>query len=417
MSETKTPRTFPVASAISSQTDATIVDPAIANPGPPAGSFDDIFAMPVPETDADREAARIREEILKSSFGRFDVHDWTEFNAPPCTGNEGDHACEFELRYLKVATAITKNALSPTGPKALKITLYRNKIRFTTSSWAAFADVQYALLRPATTLDNDEQISLILDHALLSKCAVSCPDATVKLLFHSDPSTLSFQAEKVRLDLCTRPKKDFIDHFSELSTPTYVRQINPTILHEAVRYQMLWVEQNDIQQYLSVVTIRDAQAIGGTVASIGLFKSSDFADLNISLRHDHLSVLHDILPKFDQNNAHLFETDNYYILRDENIIFGLEKTSHNCPSVTLPAEHDRVLVERRQLLDGLHRLLVVSIGPEQLVRLQLQGAGRTLLVLSTKDRDERTSRARMECFRTPLTWHQETRSRGRILPI
>lgn len=63
MSETKTPRTFPVASAISSQTDATIVDPAIANPGPPAGSFDDIFAMPVPETDADREAARFAKKF------------------------------------------------------------------------------------------------------------------------------------------------------------------------------------------------------------------------------------------------------------------------------------------------------------------------------------------------------------------
>ena len=283
----------------------------MAVPGLPPGSFDDICAIPVlQETDRNREAARIREDVLKSSFGRLDVRDWIEFNAPGCAPKLGDNPCVFEARYLREATTITKNALGPAAPKLsrVKITLLRNKLRFTTSSWAASADVQYPLLMPAICLENDEQISLILDHAILSKIAVSCPDATLNFVFHSDPRTLSIQAEKVSLDLCTLPTTEFTDHLSELGKPAHVCQINPKILHEAIRYHTLWAEPNQIMQDLSVVTIRDAQVIGGgTMQSIGLFKSNEFADMSLSLRYDHLSVLHDILLRFDRDHTHLFE--------------------------------------------------------------------------------------------------------------
>ena len=107
--------------------------------------------------------------------------------------------------------------------------------------------------------------------------------------------------------------------------------------------------------------------------------------------------------EFYEPDTHLFEADTHYVLRDQNIIFGFEKNTYSFPKIEFD-EHltvDNVLVGRSEILDELRRISVVSTGPDQLVRLELQGAGATaLLTLTTKDGDRKTSRTRLNCTRS-----------------
>ena len=394
MPETKT---VPGASVTSSA--APSVDEAIATPGPPSGSFDDIVEGAVPGT---AESARLLEELRNSNFGSPDVRDWTEFKLPDYLS--GDYPCLFEQRYLREAIAITKHAVG-VSPKhsGVKITVTRDKLQFTTANHAAFADVQYPLLAPAPTIENGRQVSLILDHAILAKIAATCPDAILNFVLQTDPPKLIIQAGKMRLDLCTLPKT-FTDYRNKLVQPNYVQQINPTILREAVRYNALWVKKNHIQQNLSVMAIKDSQAIGGSVSCIGFFKSDAFTGLNLSIRRDHLLTLENILMAFNRYGTHLFETETYYVLRDRNRIFGFEKTPYCFPELH-SVEHgtgDCVLVSRGQILDELRRISIVSTGPDQLVLLDLQGCGgMASLILTTKDGNRKTAHTRVECSRFP----------------
>lgn len=377
---------------MSTETTATEVefDPNALIDSAPAAAAD--FTDLVDSSTADDAMqARVAQELKSGAFGTIDVKDFSAFSAHDTIVSEGVYAFAVEQKFLKEATQVTKftTMLSKGGFGAVKITLFPTKLRLATFNQSAFSEVFIPLHSTIANIDEGKEIAFIFDQGVLTKIAQSFVDAVIQFSYDAAKSLLTITSGKTQLQLSTYAKLEFVDYHNKIGSPRYLRQLPPELLRKAINYTSLFVRKDDLQLNMSLLDIRDASVIGGNYASIGVFQSEQFNGLDLRIKYDIIKAFEAIMPRFNTENTHLFETDLFYIVRDENLYFGFEKTQSKFPPIAKFFEMkapDHVLVPRVQLLNSLYKLSVVSVDRDLLVRTIISGSGsEATLTLMTKD--------------------------------
>lgn len=336
-------------------------------------------------------SARVAQELRSGAFGTIDVKDFSAFSVHDAIVTEGVYAFSVEQKFLKEATQVTKftTMLSKGGFGAVKITLFPTKLRLATFNQSAFSEVFVPLHSTIENIDEGKEIAFIFDQGVLTKIAQSFVDAVIQFSYDASKSLLTITSGKTQLQLSTYAKLEFVDYHNKIGSPRYLRQLPPDLLRKAINYTSLFVRKDDLQLNMSLLDIRDSSVIGGNYASIGVFESAQFDGLDLRIKYDIIKAFEAIMPRFNTENTHLFETDLFYIVRDENLYFGFEKTQSKFPPVAKFFEMkapDHVLVPRVQLLNSLYKLSVVSVDRDLLVRTIISGSGtEATLTLMTKD--------------------------------
>ena len=103
----------------------------------------------------------------------------------------------------------------------------------------------------------------------------------------------------------------------------------------------------------------------------------------------------------------MFETENYYIIRDQNVYLGIEKTDVTFP----PLKHllttkieESFIVSRSVILSALQKLSVVTEDRDILISFLIKGKNPTAtLTLSIKDKTGRKSKDILNISRQDTT--------------
>lgn len=334
---------------------------------------------------------RVAAELRSGAFGMIDVKDFSAFSAHDTIVSEGVYAFQVEQKFLKAATQMTKftTMLSKGGFGAVKVTLFPTRLRLATFNQSAFSEVFIPLHATVANIDKGKEIAFIFDQGVLTKIAQSFVDAVIQFSYDAAKSLLTITSGKTQLQLSTYAKLEFVDYHNKIGEPRYLCQLTPELLRKAINYTSLFVRKDDLQLNMSLIDIRDASVIGGNYASIGVFQSDKFKGLDLRIKYDIIKAFEAIIPRFNPENTHLFETDLFYIVRDENLYFGFEKTQSKFPPINKFLEMqapDHVLVPRVMLLNSLYKLSVVSVDRDLLVRTVISGSGtEATLTLMTKD--------------------------------
>lgn len=366
------------------------------------GNFGDLIAGG--DAGDDQQAAAINNELKSSTFGSLDIKDFSDFNAQDVVPDDGTYVFSVEQKFLKEATAVTRLTTAARGTFGVtKVTLFRDKLRLSTFNQTAFSEMLIPLHEKTPSLADGQEISFIFDHAVLSKIANTFVDAIVSFQFIAEKHLLIITSGKTKLELSTFNKTDFTDYHAKLGSPEYKAQINPLTLRRGIQYAGTFVKKDDIQLNLSLIDVRDGQVLGGSYSAIGIYQAKALADQNVRIKYEVIQILDKILGKFHETNTHLFETDNYYILRDENLYLGFEKTEFSFPPVKAFLDikaTDHILVPRSNLLNALYKLSVVSVDRDLLVNIKLEGLGaQAVATLVTKDASGKESQDVLQVFR------------------
>lgn len=335
-----------------------------------------------------------QKELKESSFGVVDIQNFEDFNKEDYVPQEGEYKFSVEQKFLKVATSITRLTASGSASSfgACKITLFNNKIKVSSFNQINFSEVFVPLhenLEPAQE-ETEKEKSFIFDHNILAKISQRFSDSIITFIFNAEKSLLMIKSGKSELQLSTYPETDFTAYHSKIGETEHKGKIDTNLFRTAIKYISQFVKKNDVQLTLSIAELRDGYLTGGNNSSIGVFKSPKLEGINVKIKYEVLSILEKILPHFHGVNTHLFETDSFFILRDENLYFGFEKVIHSFPPVDdffkSKTKGYKAIIPREELLNSLHKLSVVSINKDLLVKGIISGnAAEAELQLITKD--------------------------------
>jgi len=365
------------------------------------GQFEDLVSQEVSASSDE-----INAELKTGNFGSVDIKDFSEFNTPDYIPTAGEYVFSVEQKFLKAATSITRLTASASKSSfgTAKVTLFSSKMRLATFNQTAFSEVFIPVHGEVQGIEEGKEISFIFDQNILAKIASTFVDAVITFIFNADKNLLVITSDKTRLELSTAPETDFVKYHSKIGDPTYLNKINTEVLRKGLNYVASFVKKDDIQLNLSLIDVKDQMMVGGAYSAIGIFQSPAFLEIEFKVKYEIIGILEKIAGHFHDANTHLFETENFYILRDENLYFGFEKTTFNFPPVAqffqAPTTGDQILIPRGQLLNSLYKLSVVSIDKDLLVQVKITGSGNdSEIYLATKDSTGKISEDTLQIYR------------------
>lgn len=361
--------------------------------------FSDLVEGGAAATDA------LKEELAASSFGSLDINDFHDFSAKDYVPTTGEYRFALEQKWLREGTSVIRQVSSVAARGnfgGMKVTLYKGKIRLATFSQSAFCEIFLPVFQGLADLE--QEVSFIFDQGVMAKIASSFGDAIIEFTFFAEKSLLEIKSGNTKLELSTFPPEDFVDYHAKLGTPQPIARLDPVIFKNALKYANQFVRKDDISANLSIVDVRNGLVIGGSYASVGLFTAKALEGLNFKVKFEALATLEKLLGRMHQTNTRLFDAGSFYMIRDENMYFGFEKSQFEFPAVDSfqNAEMgESLLVQRPDLINSLNKLSVVSIDRDMLVRLQIEGLGKDVrFELSTADASGRRSTDRISGFRS-----------------
>lgn len=377
-----------------------------------ADDFDSLVSSSTPDDDGPTLAAlALREQVSSDDFGVLNVEDFAAFNASDYTPEAGEYIFSVEQKYLKEATRTTGNTVSKTAAQfgAVKVALLKDKegrdfMRLQTFAQSAFSEQLIPLpqaVNPA--LDPNKPVAFVMDHSVLAKIADKFPDAVITFKFLADKKLLVIEQDKTKLEIGTFERTDFTEYHSKIGEPQMKGKVNPTLLRNGVKFLQNFTRKDDIQANLSLIEFRDSEIVGGTLSALGVFSSELIGDLTMKVKYEAIQTFEKMLSRFNPENTYLFETDSFYILRDETLYFGFEATKHSFPATAQffkIASEENVLIPRVQLLNSLFKLSVVNVDRDLTVNMALDGIGHdAVLTLTTEDASGKKSRDELKVTR------------------
>ena len=333
-------------------------------------------------------------------FTAFDVHD--------ITPTEGEYQFAVEQKLLKEATAST-GLLAVAGARAdygtTKITIYAHQLRLQTFNQAAFCEVFIPLTEQGSNprLEPGHEVSFVFGHKGLALAASTFPGAILNFRFSADTKILHIeQGETIAREL-TSARETFTDYHVRIGDKRRIGKVNPVILRQGVDYLEPFAKKDDVEANFSLIEFRNGSVVGGSPAAVGQFSSPLFHNLELKIKHEIIATLKKVLGRFNPEKTYLFETENYYILRDDHLFFGFERFLHKFPPLDKFWELSSeafVRVPRSQLLTGLLTISLFRTEPDAFVRLHVEGAGLdTRLHLTTRNPADVASTTTLECSR------------------
>jgi hypothetical protein len=155
------------------------------------------------------------------------------------------------------------------------------------------------------------------------------------------------------------------------------------------------------------------------MTSISTYQSPALSGLDMQIRRDLAGVLSKALARLDPKETHLFEAGRFYLIRDRDTFFGLEKGRDKFPAKAIQRyisfEPDQIVsVSRKEMLAALSRLAIADPGGDALLQMgvvKIDGEdGPAEIVLKVQDQGGRTSEDRVEARIDAQKGHSSYRS-------
>lgn len=361
-------------------------------------NFDDLVE------GGEETVAALHAELKTTEFGSLDVKDFTEFSASDYTPTEGEYVFSIEQKWLREATSVMRlvSQVSSRGcSNGTKVTVFKDKVRLATFNQAAFSEIFVPTFSKQFALE--KEISFVFDLGVLSKIASSFGDAIIEFKFLAKAGLLEIASGNTRLELSTVPSEDFVDYHSKISNPEMLATLDPLAFKSGLSYIIPFVQKDEVSANLSLIDVRNGVMIGGAHTAIGLYQHKSLEDLNFKVKFEVMGTLEKLMSRFHQTNTHLFNAGAFYIIRDENLYLGFEKSQFDFPAIHTyqnAVMKESILVQRSDLVSSLNKLSVVSVDRKMLVRLDISGVGKDVqFKLTTTDAAGRESSDKLSGFR------------------
>lgn len=337
-----------------------------------------------------------------------DIKDFKVFATKNSVPLCGTYTFEIEQRFLREGTWITglTSSISKSSVNAVRVTIFDGSIKLSTFNQSAFSEIVLPTKRTELPEGEAPVPSFIFDQSILAKVAQNFVAEDLKFAFDAERRILVISAGKTRLEFQTYTEVDFTDYHLKLSEPQYIAKVDTELLKAGIQYSKIFCKKDDTQLAFSLMDSKGAKLVAGNYTALGIFDSS-LEDMGIKVKFEALEAFSKILGRFNAENTHIFSTETYFILRDENLYFGWETTNLEFPSVegflSDKSAKDFILVLRDQLLKSLKKLSVVSRDKDTLVKIGVSGKGNTAkMILSIKDASGKTSRDEIKILRQSI---------------
>ena len=227
--------------------------------------------------------------------------------------------------------------------------------------FATFGETFLPLKEPAPDIENEQPISFVVSFYDLD-IAGAAVDGEVRMTYRPEQKRVNLMSGNFERPLVALPVEKFTDFGAAkigAIDPTSRHPIDPALLKRAIRYVGPAVEEDHLLEWPSVLELRGGRMMGGNQRAIAVFTAAKLNGLGIRIRRPFIDSVAAILPMLD-GEAALFETPNFYIIRDRSTAFGFEKPRASFPNIDfLLAPHpgrDRVAFVRQTFINAMATL-------------------------------------------------------------
>lgn len=351
----------------------------------------------LPETDSTPK--EVLRELKESYYGTKNITDFADFlNAGTPSVTKEPLCFETRVGFLRYATSVLKyvSSGSKLAPSVVKLTVFENELKLTGYTAVACLDVMIPLVK-ASSLGSLPETSFLMDFNVLSRITANFDNETLKFQHNPKTQLLSLDAKDTHLETSTREDSEWVSYHARFKSIQAIPcRLNGDILTASLRYLSLFARKDIGQESLAVFECRDGSIVGGHSAAVGVFKSDSLRDTPIRLKHEIVPTLQKVLPFFCFEKMALFETETFYIIRDQNLYLAVEKTPLTFPalkSLLSSPRADTFRLPRQVLLGSLQKLSVVLPSRDVLLKISLVGSlSKSLLVVSVRDQAGKESR-------------------------
>lgn len=362
-------------------------------------------------SEADEKIDKSVNTDLKKSeiFTSVDISDFNDFNIYGLIPENGQISFMVEQRFLKSAAAVTRLTVGAAGTNTgnVRFVIIDNKIKLLSFNQNAFAEVIIPTItgdyiKVGTDTEKDWP-AFIFDQRVLNRIA-DFGDEVIEFRVDYSKSLLVIKAGKTHLEFSILPESEFVQYKSKITNLNYIDKVNTDILSEAIQYVSRFIKKDDVQVNFSLADCRNGKIVSGSFAAVGIFEAEDLNKVPFKVKFEALNIIGKALQHFGLENTHLFNSESYHIIRDENLYIGFEQTQLSFPPVEKHLEFandgDVIVIPRRQILNSLYKLSVVSATKDHPVLCKISGKeDGAILNISIKDIAGKVSQDEIKVFR------------------
>jgi len=349
-------------------------------------------------------------DALKNKFFKgADINNFSDFNLVDNRPTFGEYSFKIEQKFLKDATKALKVVSGLAHETKVKFTIFKDRLKLSLFVRDIFSEVVIPLSEPSDDQQsfNAGGISFVFNLSVLYKIAYEFEDSILEFNFDAEKLLIKLKSGNTKLELSALDDS-IVNYHSKMTTFKFISRIDIVRFRDALKYISYFTHKNNVQNMLSIASYQRGSLTGGSFTSVGIYTYDVCRGLDLHIRYECLEILYRILPYFNIKNTHLFETDKFYILRDENLYFGFEKAQCKFPSVdkflNSKLEEDNFHISRRDLLRGLRKLAIVTQDGKGSLKLGVSGLGETQLELSIKSISGRQSKDILNIFRKSVKY-------------
>lgn len=364
--------------------------------------------------DTDSSPKEVIRELKEVLYVNKDIYDFEEFLTEGIANTEVDLVFSIDTKYLRYACGVLKHVYtgSKIAPNTIKITVFENQLKLSGFNPVIFGEVFIPLFKNTNIRREYEKVSFVFDFPTLARLTSSFEKAILTCAYKSDKKLLEVKSGNAVLELATKEETDFIQFHNKFKDIQEVK-CTPNIetLQSALGYLSLFIKK-ELQQNTALIDSRDSTLICGNTVAIGIMQSDSFNNMPLKLKHEVVPSLSKILPYFYSPKVKLFETNGYYILRDQNLYLGIEKTDASFPSLKhlfATKVEESFTLRRDMLLSSLQKLSVVDMNNEALLQFNISGRPpKASLRITIKDVTGKQSKDDIQVLRTSNTFEDTT---------
>ncbi len=360
-------------------------------------------------TDTETSSKEVVKELKEMFYLSKEITDFSEFKNDGSPVEEGEATFVVDCKYLKYACGVMKYVSngSKLNPNLLKITIFKTQLKLSGFGQFSFGVVFIPLAKQAI-LPTEQEVSFIFDCPTLAKITTSFEKNQLTFNYLAEKKQLVMTSGNLKLELIVKEDNDFIHFQNKIKEIIPVDcNLNIEVLQSSLNYLSMFAKKDNLKENISLLEFRDSSVVGGSYTAIGSIQAEALEKIPLKIKYDVLNPVLKIIPFFYQDKVKLFNTENYYIIRDQNVYLGIEKTDVTFP----PLKHlltakleESFIVPRHVILSALQKLSVVTEDRDILISFLIKGRNPTAtLTLSLKDKTGRKSKDVLNISRQDTT--------------
>jgi len=348
--------------------------------------------------ETETSSKEVVKELKEVFYLAKDISDFSEFKNDGVPVEEGEATFVVDCKYLKYACGVMKYVCngSKLNPNLIKISIFKTQLKLSGFGQFSFGVVFVPLAKQAV-LPTEQEVSFIFDYPTLAKITASFEKNQLTFNYLAEKKQLLLTSGNLKLELITEENNDFIHFQNKIKDIKAVDcSLNLEVIQSALSYLSMFAKKDNLKENISLLEFRDSSVVGGSYTTIGSIQTTALEKVPLKIKYDVLTTFLKVIPFFYQEKVTLYETDSYYILRDQNVYLGVEKTDVTFP----PLKHlltakieESFIVPRALILSALQKLSVVTENKDTLIAFNVAGRNPSAsLTLSIKDATGRKSK-------------------------